>query len=343
MEGSSPLTLFTGQFATSYLDLDAMAKAAAEWGYDGLELACGAHFNVTAASAENGEVYCEGVRATLAKHGLGVWAISNHLVGQALGDPIKDAALNGILPQEMQSKGIEAVHAWASEEMVRTARAAKNLGVGVVNGFTGSPDWYRLYPWPPRTEGEVEEGMAKCVRLWEPVLDEFERLEIAFALEVHPTEVAYSIYTAEAFLEAVNNHPAFWFNFDPSHFIPQGIDPVQFVKRLGRRIRHVHLKDSRLQLDGVASILGDHLPFDDPRRGWTFVSVGRGDVDFPAVLGALNQVGYTKKRWPLSVEWEDSAMDQAFGAREAARKVREWFYPPAGVSFEKSLTSAAGN
>jgi hypothetical protein len=188
-----PVTLFTGQWAD--LTLDELAAMAKGWGYDGLELACwGDHFDVQRALAEPG--YCRGRHDLLARHGLKVWAISNHLVGQAVCDPI-DVRHKTILPARIWGDGdAEGVRQRAAREMIDTARAAAKLGVGVVNGFTGSSVWHKLYFFPPTSAAEVDEGYADFARRWGPILKAFDEAGVRFGLEVHPTEIAYDIHTA---------------------------------------------------------------------------------------------------------------------------------------------------
>ena len=148
---------------------------------------------------------------------------------------------------------------------------------------------------------------------------------------MHPTEIAYDLITAHRALDAVKHHPDFGFNFDPSHFIHQFIDPVAFIEEFPDRIFHVHVKDSRLQLNGRNSILSSHLDFGDPRRGWDFVSPGRGDVKWDPIVRALNRIGY---QGPLSIEWEDSGMDREWGAPEALRMIRAQDFTPSRLAFD---------
>jgi sugar phosphate isomerase/epimerase len=326
-----PVTLFTGQWAD--LPLSVMASKAAALGYDGLELACwGDHVDVRRASEDRG--YCDQRRALLQEHDLECWAIANHLVGQAVCDRV-DRRHRRILPEQVWGDGDpEGVQRRAAEEMIRTARAAKNLGAGVVNGFTGSSIWHAWYPFPPTAEEDVSEGFEDFARRWTPILDAFADCGVRFALEVHAGEIGYDIHTAARALEAVGHHEAFGFNFDPSHLVWQGIDPVQFLERFADRIYHAHMKDVAVRPDGVSSILGSHLPFGDRRRAWDFRSVGRGDVDFEDIIRALNRIGYTG---PLSVEWEDTAMDREHGAGESVRFIREVDFSGAASAFDEAF------
>lgn len=326
-----PVTLFTGQWAD--MPLETLAQKASEWGYDGLELACwGDHFDVRKAVED--PKYCEERKQLLARYGLNVWAISNHLVGQAVLDPI-DERHKAILPDHVWGDGNpDGVRERAIEEMKLTARAAKNLGVQVVNGFTGSPIWHLVYPFPPVPPQMIEDGFKKFAQLWKPILDEFEACGVKFALEVHPTEIAFDLHTARKALEAVDYHPAFGFNFDPSHLHWQGVDPVKFIYEFPDRIFHMHVKDAIVTLDGRSGILSSHLPFGDPRRGWDFRSPGRGGINFEEIIRALNNIGYNG---PLSVEWEDSGMDREHGAKEACEFVRKLQFKPSEIRFEAAF------
>lgn len=327
-----PVTLFTGQWAD--LTLEVMAQKAGSFGFDGLELACwGDHVDVRRAAAD--AAYCRTRHDLLNKHNLKCWAISNHLVGQAVCDHI-DHRHKAILPAHVWDDGEpEGVRRRAAEEMKLTAKAAANLGVKIVNGFTGSSIWHLLYGFPPIDLSVIEAGFEDFADRWGPILDEFHSLGIRFALEVHPTEIAFDIHTTERALSAVGYHPAFGFNFDPSHLLWQGVDPVRFIDCFAERIIHVHVKDVAVRLNGDSGILGSMLPFGDHRRGWDFRSPGRGDVKFEEVIRELNRIGY---QGPLSVEWEDSAMDREHGAREALEFVRRLDFSQAGIAFDKTFS-----
>jgi sugar phosphate isomerase/epimerase len=322
------VTLFTGQWAD--LPLTRLCEMAADFGYDGLELACwGDHFEVDKAAVS--KKYCDEKRALLARHGLGVWAISHHLAGQLVCDPNNDHRSDMFAPKATHGKP-EAKRKWAVETMKKAAVAAKNLGVGVVNGFTGSPIWHMLYAFPPVTQADVKQGFDFFVRMWKPILDVFKANGIKFALEVHPTEIAFDIATAQRALKVLKNHACFGFNFDPSHLGYQGVDYVKFIRTFGPRIFHAHMKDAWWgHGDGTVGVFGGHTDFADPRRFWDFRSLGHGDIRFEDIIVALNDVGY---RGPLSVEWEDSRMNREHGAREACAFVKKVDFEPSAVAFD---------
>jgi sugar phosphate isomerase/epimerase len=328
---SRPVTLFTGQWAD--LPITKMAAMVKDFGYDGIELACwGDHFEVDKALKD--DKYCAHHRALLDSQHLQCHAISAHLVGQAVCDLI-DSRHKAILPPSVWGDGKpDGVNQRAIEEMKNTARAAKKFGVGVVNGFTGSSIWHLNYSFPPVPQSMIDDGFKLFAERWNPILDVFGECGVKFALEVHPTEIAFDIYTAEMALEALGHREEFGFNFDPSHLLWQGVDPVEFIRAFPDRIYHAHIKDATTKLNGRAGILASHLNFGDPRRGWDFRSPGRGSVNFEEIIRALNDAGY---QGPLSVEWEDSGMEREFGAREAAQFVKRMDFAPSNRAFDAAF------
>ena len=327
---SRPVTLFTGQWAD--LPFETVCQKAKAFGYDGLELACwGDHFEVDKAD----DAYCKNKREILARYGLTVYAISNHLVGQAVTDQI-DQRHKSILPAYVWGDGEpEGVRQRAAQEMIRTAEAAKRLGVNIVNGFTGSPIWHLIYSFPAVTQAMVDEGYADFATRWIPILDHYQKLGIRFALEVHPTEIAFDIASTRIALEAVNQHPAFGFNFDPSHLGYQGVDYVGFLYAFAEKIFHVHMKDvGWSKVPTEAGVFGGHTEFGTRGRYWDFRSLGHGDINFEEIIRALNRIDY---KGPLSVEWEDSGMDREHGAKEACEFVRRIDFPSSNIAFDAAF------
>jgi sugar phosphate isomerase/epimerase len=325
-----PVTLFTGQWAD--LSLVELAAKMDEIGYDGLELACwGDHMDVDKAATDMD--YCKKQLAILEKNNLSVYAISNHLAGQLVCDLNNDSRSDGFAPADCAGDP-EKKRAWAVEAMKNTARAAKNLGLDVVNGFTGSSIWHMLYSFPPASDEMINDGFEYFAEMWNPILDVFDECGVKFALEVHPTEIAFDIYTAKRALRAIDNRAAFGFNFDPSHLHWQMVDPVMFLNEFSDRIYHVHMKDAALQLDGKSGILASHLNFGKAQRGWDFRSLGHGGVDFEEIIRTLNHIGYTG---PLSVEWEDCGMERFHGATEACDFVRAVDFSPSNVQFDAAF------
>jgi sugar phosphate isomerase/epimerase len=342
-----PLCLFTGQWAD--LPLEKLAEKAKQFGYDGLELCCwGDHFDVPRALADKD--YVRRKWELLSDHGLTSLAISSHLVGQATCDRI-DERHKAILPERIWKDGDpEGVRTRAAAEMADTARAArrffsaapkavkdqlKKSGRTVVVGFTGSPIWHLNYSFPPVLPRQIERGYAEFARRWTSILKTFEAEDVCFALEVHPTEIAFDLASARRALEALGNQRRFGFNFDPSHFGYQGADYLGFVQEFGTRIWNVHVKDVHWASRACpVGVFGGHTDFGAPGRYWDFRSPGRGRIDFEGLIRALHQVRY---QGPLTVEWEDPQMDREHGAREAAEFVRRLDFPCSELAFDKAF------
>ena len=331
-----PITLFTGQWAD--LPFEEVAKLASGWGYDGLEIACwGDHLDPWQA---DDDAYVQGKLDLLAKYDLKVFAISNHLKGQAVCDHPIDERHQGILPARIWGDGEpEGVRRRAAEEMKDTARAAAKLGVTTVVGFTGSKIWKTVAMFPPVPAAMVDDGYQDFADRWNPILDVFDEEGVLFAHEVHPSEIAYDYWTAVRTLQAIGHRPAFGLNWDPSHFVWQDLDPVNFILEFKDRIYHVDCKDTKKQMtNGRNGRLGSHLPWADPRRGWDFVSTGHGDVPWEDCFRALNAIGYDG---PLSIEWEDAGMDRLVGAPEALQFVRRLAFEAPSASFDAAFSSSS--
>ena len=333
-----PVTLFSGQWAD--LPFETLCEKAKKFGYDGVELPCwGDHFEVDKALSDKN--YVKNRWAILSRHGLKCYAISNHLVGQAVCDLI-DERHKLILPEDVWGDGQpEGVRQRAAKKMIDTAKAAraffdaapeKGTFPAVVNGFTGSSIWHSIYAFPPTDQKYWQKGFDDFGTRWIPILNEFEKVNVNFGLEVHPTEIAFDIASAERAIEAVKGHPRFGFNYDPSHLGYQHVDYVKFIRAFGKRIFHVHVKDAWWgHGDGTAGVFGGHTTFADARRYWDFRSPGHGDIKFEDIIVALNDIGY---QGPLSVEWEDSRMDREHGAAEAAAFVRKIDFKPSSIAFD---------
>ena len=332
---ATPVTLFTGQWAD--LPLEDVAKLAARWGYDGLEIACsGEHLDVWRAGED--DAYVADRLAILERHGLKVWAISNHLKGQAVCDDPIDFRHQAIVGSRVWGDGAaEGVRQRAAAELKLTAKVARKMGVDTVVGFTGSKIWQYVAMFPPVPVAVIDAGYDDFADRWNPILDVFDGEGVRFAHEVHPGEIAYDYWTSVRSLEAIEHRQAFGFNWDPSHMMWQGVDPVGFILDFRDRIYHVDCKDTRLRpTDGRAGVLGSHLPWGNPHRGWDFVSTGHGDVPWEDSFRALRQIGYLG---PISVEWEDAGMDRLRGADEALQFVRSMIWDLPHASFDSAFSN----
>lgn len=323
-----PITLCTAQWAD--LSLEEVCKIAQEMGYEGLEIATWGQLDVHKAAEDL--KYVEEVKATLNKYGLSCWAIAAHVPSQCVAD-LWDPRLDGFAPSELAGQP-EKIRAWGIGELMATAKAAYNIGVQVVTGFMGSPIFKYFYSFPQTTKEMIDAGFKEVVEVWTPIFDEFDKHGVKFALEVHPGEIAFDYYTFKRLLEEFDYRETLGCNFDPSHLLWQGVDPVVFCHDFIDRVYHVHAKDVKMNLNGRTGVLGSHIEFGDIDRGWNFVSLGHGDVDFDAICRLLNQGGYTG---PLSVEWEDSGMDRVYGATEACAYIKKYNFDASDIAFDSAI------
>ncbi len=324
-----PVTLYTLQWGD--LPLEVVCQKAKDFGYDGIEIGLPTHLDVRC----NDTDYYNEIKSLLESYNLDLYTISTHLIGQAVCDNISERH-KPILPDYIWGDGEpEGVRQRAAKELVRTAYAAKMLGVDTVVSFTGSPIWHLLYSFPPVTDEMINKGYEDFAKRFVPILDEYQKLGVRFALEVHPTEIAFDTFSAHRALDALGDHPAFGFNYDPSHLAYQGVDYVDFIYNFPDRIFHVHMKDVYWSdTPKPIGVFGGHSTFGDPRRYWNFRSLGRGKVNFEEIIRALNSIGY---KGPLSVEWEDSAMDREQGAIESCQFVKKIDFKPSEIAFDENF------
>lgn len=316
-----PILLFSGQWTN--VPFAELAQKLGDWGYAGVELCTwGDHFEVQRALSE--DEYCQQKLDILGQHDLQVPVLGAYRVGQAVCDRIEPRHKK-ILPDYVWGDGDPAgVQERATAEMIAMVQAAQKLGVGVISSFTGSSIWNGVTGYPACNPEEVREGLRDFVERWTPILDACRDAGIRFALEVHPGQIAFDLYSAEILLDALDGRDEFGFTFDPSHLHWQGVDPAEFIRRFGDRIFHVHIKDLAMTLNGRTGVLNAYQPYGDPRRGWEFRSPGHGGIDWESIIRALNAVRY---EGPLCVEWSDAGMDREFGVEEACKFVKRLDFP----------------
>jgi len=320
---SRPVTLFSGQWAD--MPFEKFCEKVKSFGYDGIEIAClGDHLDLKLAATD--AAYIEERKNILKNYGLKTLAISTHLIGKLVGDNW-DPRLGAIAPSNITKP--EEVRKWAIQQMKYAAAAAKNLGVKVVTGFMGSSIWAHWYSFPKTTDQMIDDGYKQIVAHWSPIFDEFDKNNIKFALEVHPTEIAFDYYTTERLLKEFKSRKTLGFNLNPANLIWQGVNPIIFIRDFASKILNIHIKDAAVTLDGKAGILGSFLTFGDVKRGWNFRSPGHGDVDFENIIRELNAINY---KGSLSVNWEDADMNREIGVRDSLEFVRNINFSASDVS-----------
>ena len=323
---ANPIALCVGQF--SDMTLEDICRLAGDIGYDGLEMSFRTSIINLPEAAKN-KSYCEEVMGLLGKYGLRSWAVSAHMFGQCVGD-YNDERLDNLCPEQYRGKP-DDIRKWAVEQMMLTAPAAKNLGIPVVTGFMGSTLWKYFYFYPQVTQQLIDDKYGEFLELWKPILDSYVQNGVKFALEVHPTEMAYDYYTTGDLLKRLEYHPGFGINFDPSHLVWQGVDPVLYLRDFAPYISNTHMKDVYVKMDGRNGVLGSHMFFGDTRRAWNFRSIGHGSVNFDDIIREINKIGF---KGPLSIEWEDNGMEKTSGARDAFEKIKKLNYSPSTIAFD---------
>lgn len=307
--------IFLAQFMgdTAPFDtLDGLAKWAGELGYKGIQIPCDPRLFDLKLAAES-KAYCDDLRGKLAGYGVEATELSTHLQGQLVAvHPAYDQLFDGFAPPELHGKPAER-QAWAVEQVKLAARASGNLGLKAHATFSGALAWPFVYPWPQRPAGLVEEAFAELARRWLPILDVFEQAGVDCAYEIHPGEDIHDGATWERFLAAVGNHPRARILFDPSHYVLQQLDYLDFIDRYHDRISCFHVKDAEFNPTGRTGVYGGYESW--VNRAGRFRSLGDGHVDFVGIFSRLAQYGY--RGWAV-LEWECALKHPEDGAREGA-------------------------
>ncbi len=324
--------LFLAQYlgdAPPFDSLDGLAPWAAELGFEGLQLPSWDRRCLDLERAATSAAYCDELRGRLADHGLVVTELSCHLQGQLVAvHPAYDELFDAFAPSELRGKPKERT-AWAAAQVRLCLDASHHLGLTAMAAFPGALAWPYFYPWPQRPPGLVEEAFAELARRWRPLLDHADEVGVDVCFELHPGEDLFDGATFERFLDAVDDHPRACLLYDPSHFVLQGLDYLDFVHRYHERIRAFHVKDAEFRPDGRQGVYGGFLPWQE--RAGRFRSLGHGQVDFGAVFTALTAHDFPG--WAV-LEWECAFEDKEVGAREGARFIRDHLIVVAESAFD---------
>lgn len=324
--------IFLAQFAGDVppLDsLDAIGRWAASLGYKGVQIPSWDRRLFDLERAAESRAYCDEVKGTLAVHGLEATELSTHLQGQLVAvHPAFDAAFDGFAPAELRGRP-EARAEWASRQVTLAAKASANLGLTAHATFSGALAWPFVYPWPQRPAGLIETAFDELARRWRPILDAFDAAGVDLCYEIHPGEDLFDGVTYEMFLERMSNHPRACILYDPSHFVLQALDYLDFIDIYRDRIRMFHVKDAEFRPSGRQGVYSGYQPWIN--RAGRFRSLGDGQVDFKAVFSKLTQHGF--KGWAV-LEWECCLKDAEQGAREGAPFIAEHIIQVTGRAFD---------
>ncbi|GGW55444.1 sugar phosphate isomerase/epimerase family protein [Alishewanella tabrizica] len=324
------LAQFLAQFpqTESKVKLQAMARWAASLGYKGIQLPTDPSVFDLALAADS-QAYCDDIIALCQAEGVVITELSTHLQGQLVAvHPAYDELFDGFAPEALRGKPAERT-AWAVQQLKYAAKASQRMGLKAHATFSGALLWHLVYPWPQRPAGLVEQGFAELAARWLPILDAFAEAGVAVCYEIHPGEDLHDGASFERFLTAVNQHPAANILFDPSHFVLQQLDYLDFIDRYHTRIKAFHVKDAEFRPNGRTGVYGGYQNWQD--RAGRFRSLGDGQVDFKQIFSKLTQYGFDG--WAV-LEWECCLKDAEQGAREGAPFIAAHLIEKAGRAFD---------
>ncbi|WP_333836291.1 sugar phosphate isomerase/epimerase family protein [Novosphingobium sp.] len=308
--------IFLAQFAgddAPFNSLDAIGTYMAGLGYKGVQIPSwdGRLFDLKRAAES--QDYCDEVKGLLADKGLAITELSTHLQGQLVAvHPAYDAQFDAFAAPEVRGNP-SARQAWAVEQMTLAAKASQRLGLTTHASFSGALAWPYIYPWPQRPAGLVEDAFDELARRWKPILDVFDEHGVDIGYEIHPGEDLHDGITFEMFLERVGNHPRANILYDPSHFVLQCLDYLQFIDIYHERIKCFHVKDAEFRPTGRSGVYGGYQGWVD--RPGRFRSLGDGQVDFSQIFSKMAQ--YDFAGWAV-LEWECALKHPEAGAAEGA-------------------------
>jgi sugar phosphate isomerase/epimerase len=311
------LAQFAGD-APPFSSWDAITRWAASHGFKGVQIPSwdGRLFDLKKAATSKG--YCDEIAGIARANGVAITELGTHLQGQLVAvHPAYDEAFDGFAPEAVR-KNPKARQAWAVEQMMFAAKASKNLGLTSSVSFPGALAWPYLYPWPQRPPGLIETAFDELARRWKPIFDAYEDAGCSVAFELHPGEDLFDGTTFEMFLDRVNQHPRCCINYDPSHFLLQQLDYLEFIDIYHERITSLHIKDAEFRPTGRQGVYSGYAPWIE--RAGRFRSLGDGQIDFGAIFSKMAQYNYSG--WAV-LEWECCLKHPEQGAAEGAKFIAD--------------------
>jgi sugar phosphate isomerase/epimerase len=322
--------IFLAQFLRDnkpYNNLENICKWAADLGYKGVQIPTWDTRVIDLDQAAESKGYCDDTRAKLADIGLQISELSAHLQGQVLAiHPTYEVAFGPFYPGGMDDKERTK---WAAAQLKKAVLASANLGLNSVPVLSGGFAWHMMYPWPQRPPGLIEEAFKELHKRWKPILDLAEDSGIAMSFELHPGSDLFDGATLELFLDVSENHPAACLCYDPSHFVLQQLDYLEFIRLYGQRIKSFHVKDAEFRPTGRVGVYGGYQSW--AKRAGRFRSLGDGQVDFKRVFTMLAEAGYVG--WAV-LEWECCVKSPEQGAREGAPFISSHIIETTQVAFD---------
>jgi sugar phosphate isomerase/epimerase len=329
--------IFLAQFAgdaAPFNNLASIARWAAGHGFKGVQIPSWDARLFDLACAAESKGYCDEVKGTLSQAGVELTELSTHLQGQLVAvHPAYDTAFDGFAAPEVRGNPA-ARQQWAVNQLLLAAKASRNLGLNAHVTFSGALAWPFVYPWPQRPAGLVETAFDELARRWTPILNAFNEAGVDLCYEIHPGEDLHDGVTFEMFLERVNNHKRCNILYDPSHFLLQQLDYLQFIDLYHPRIKMFHAKDAEFNPSGRQGVYSGFQPWVD--RAGRFRSLGDGQVEFGAIFSKLTQYGFDG--WAV-LEWECCIKDSEQGAAEGAAFIEAHIIKVAGRAFDDFAAS----
>lgn len=313
--------IFLAQFVGEeppFNNLENICKWAASLGYKGVQIPTWEPSLIDIKKAAESAVYCDEIKGIVEEQGLEIAELSAHLQGQLVAThPAYDLQFDGFAPAEYHNDP-KARTEWAINQVKYAAKASNRMGLTTLPSFSGALLWPTLYPWPQRPEGLVEKGFQELAKKWLPILDYCDELGIDVCYEAHPCEDIHDGVTFERFLEATNNHSRANLLYDPSHFVLQCLDYLDFIDIYHDRIKSFHVKDAEFNPNGKSGVYGGYQSWID--RPGRFRSLGDGQVDFKSIFSKLTQYGCDS--WAV-LEWECCLKNPEDGAKEGAQFIKD--------------------